>query len=132
MLFFDLFRNDPEMVKVQAGHELFHEGDAGTVMYVLITGEATVKIGDFVLEDVGSGAILGEMAVVDGSPRSTTVTAKTDCTFTLIDKKRFRFLVDESPHFAIDVMKVMAQRLRQCDLNLAKATGDGHSGNPGT
>lgn len=122
MLFFDLFRNDPEMVLVHAGKTLFREGDVGQVMYVLITGEAVVQIRDLVLEQVGSGAILGEMAVVDGSPRSATVTAKTDCTFTVIDQKRFQFLVDESPRFAIDVMKVMAQRLRQCDLNLARAT----------
>ncbi|MDD5248155.1 MAG: Crp/Fnr family transcriptional regulator [Rhodocyclaceae bacterium] len=124
MLFFDLFRNDPKMIKVDAGQELFHEGDAGDVMYVLITGEATVRIGKLVLENVGPGAILGEMAVVDGSPRSTTVSANTVCTFTIIDQKRFQFLVDESPRFAIEVMKVMAQRLRQCDQNLARATTD--------
>lgn len=123
MLFFDLFRNDPKMVKLRAGEELFHEGDPGREMYVLITGEARIMIGELVLEDVRQGAILGEMAVVDQSPRSTTVTAKTDCTLTVIDQKRFQFLVDESPRFAIEVMKVMAQRLRQCDANLARATG---------
>jgi CRP-like cAMP-binding protein len=127
MIFFDLFRNDPQMVNVRAGQELFHEGDPGDVMYVLVTGEATVRIRNLVLEDVRAGAILGEMAVVDASPRSTTVIAKSDCMFAVIDQKRFHFLVDESPRFAIEVMKVMAQRLRQCDLSLAKATGSGNS-----
>lgn len=122
MLFFDLFRNDPKMISIKAGEYLFCEGDPGDVMYVLITGKATVMVGDLNLEDVQKGAILGEMAVVDGSPRSTTVRAKTDCTFTVIDQKRFRFLVDESPRFAIEVMTIMAERLRQCDRNLARAT----------
>lgn len=122
MLFFDLFRNDPKLIRIEHGKELFREGDPGDVMYVLITGEASVRLGGLVLEDVGPGAILGEMAVVDQSPRSTTVVALTDCTFTVIDQRRFHFLVDESPRFAIEVMKVMAQRLRQCDLNLARAT----------
>lgn len=122
MLFFDLFRNDPQMRQLPAGQALFREGDPGDLMYVLISGQARVSIGDLELETVGSGAILGEMAVIDGSPRSTTVTTTADSVFAVIDQKRFRFLVDESPRFAIEVMKVMAERLRRCDQSLQQAT----------
>jgi CRP-like cAMP-binding protein len=73
------------------------------------------------LEEVHAGDILGEMGVIDHSPRSTTVVAETQCTFAKIDEKRFYYLVQQTPYFGIEVMKVMAKRLRQCDLHLAEA-----------
>ncbi|RTL50597.1 MAG: cyclic nucleotide-binding domain-containing protein [Rhodocyclaceae bacterium] len=121
MLFFDLFRNDPKFTEVKAGQTLFREGDAGEVMYVLIRGEAEVTIDGMLVETCEPGTILGEMAVIDGSPRSATVTALTDCEFAIVDKKRFLFLVNETPKFAIFVMQVMAQRLKACDLRLLEA-----------
>ena len=119
MLFFDLFRNDPNLVKIKAGERLFREGDAGDAMYVLINGEAEVTAGGMSIEVAKAGDILGELALIDGSPRSATVTARTDCELAVIDKKRFHFLVDESPRFAIDVMRVMARRLKQSDQRMS-------------
>jgi len=127
MLCFDLFRHDSQMLRLTAGEKLFSEGDAGDVMYVLVTGEASIYAGSTLLETVGQGSILGEMAVIDGSPRSATVVAEADSEFVIIDKKRFRFLVDESPHFAMDVMKVMAHRLRQCDTSLQTSLAESAS-----
>lgn len=122
MLFFDLFRRDPEFIKVPAGGFLFHEGEPGDVMYVLIRGEAEIVMAGLPMELCKSGDIVGELAMVDGSIRSATVVAHTDCEFAVIDKKRFEFLVDEAPRFAIDVMRVMADRLKQCNLRLIEAT----------
>jgi CRP-like cAMP-binding protein len=125
MLFFDLFRHDPEFIEVPSGEHLFREGDPGDTMYVLIAGEAKITIEGVLFEDCVPGTFMGEMAVIDGSPRYATVTAQTDCKFAVIDKKRFHFLVDESPRFAIDVMRVMAQRIRKCDQRiLAQRIGD--------
>jgi len=121
MLFFDLFRHDPTFIKVAAGERLFREGEPGDVMYVLIRGEAEITMGGLSIEVCQAGDIIGEMAVIDDSVRSATVVARTDCEFAEIDKKRFQFLVDESPRFAIDVMRVMAKRLKQCDSRLLGA-----------
>jgi CRP-like cAMP-binding protein len=118
MLFFDLFRHDPEFVALQTGEVLFREGDHGDVMYVLIEGEAEVTIGGEVFERCTQGACLGEMAVIDGSARYATVTALSHCKFVVVDKKRFQFLVDETPGFAIEVMRMMAGRLRLTDLRV--------------
>lgn len=120
VIFYDLFRDHPDLCSVAANQTLFEKGDAGEVMYVLISGTAEIKLGGLVVEEATRGAIMGEMAVIDGSPRSATVVAKTDCTFAVIDQKRFHFLVDETPRFAIEVMRVMAQRLRQCDASLSR------------
>lgn len=118
MLFFDLFRHDPEFIAIQSGEHLFREGDPGDTMYVLIEGEAEITIAGVLFEECVPGTFMGEMAVIDGSPRYATVTAQTNCRFAVINSKRFHFLVDESPRFAIDVMRVMAQRLRNCDQRI--------------
>ena len=121
MLFFDLFRHDPEFIEIKSGVTLYKEGDAGDRMYVLIEGEAEITVAGVLFEDCVPGTFMGEMAVIDGFVRYSTVTAIKDCKFAVIDSKRFHFLVDESPNFAIDVMRVMAQRLRKCDQRLIES-----------
>jgi CRP/FNR family cyclic AMP-dependent transcriptional regulator len=118
MLFFDLFRHDPNLVEIPAGQVLCREGEVGHDMYVLVSGTAEITSGHVVLEEVGAGDIVGELGVIDTTPRIATVTALTDCVFAAIDRQRFRFLVEEAPNFALEVMQVMARRLRQCDLRL--------------
>lgn len=121
MLFFDMFRHDPEFIEIKGGDILFREGDTGEAMYILIEGEAEVTIAGMSFEKCTPGNFVGELAVIDGSPRFATVTALTDCKFVVIDRERFHFLVDEAPRFAIDVMRVMAQRLRNCDRRILEA-----------
>ena len=57
--------------------------------------------------------MFGEMALVDSEPRSAEAVARTDCKLVPINKKRFAFLVTETPFFALEVMQVMANRLRK-------------------
>ena len=122
MLFYDLFRLDPEYVEIKEGNTLFREGDDGNEMYVLITGKADVIMGGVLIGKCSQGGIVGEMAVVDGSPRYGTVTATTDCKFVVIDKKRFHYLIDETPGFALEVIRIVAKRLKECDLRVVTAT----------
>jgi CRP/FNR family cyclic AMP-dependent transcriptional regulator len=121
MLFFDMFRHDPTFIEIKGGEILFREGDSGDAMYILIEGEAEVSIGGVLFEKCVPGTFVGELAVIDGSARYATVTALDDCKFVVVDSKRFHFLVDEAPRFAIDVMRVMAQRLRSCDQRILAA-----------
>lgn len=114
MPFFDLFRQDAEPLKIDAGATLFRQGDAGNTMYVLLEGEAEILINDISFEKCGPGAIVGEIAVIENAPRSATVTALTQCLFAVVDSRRFHFLIDETPGFAIAVMQVLAQRLKRC------------------
>ncbi|PYJ22885.1 MAG: hypothetical protein DME92_02500, partial [Verrucomicrobia bacterium] len=91
---------------------LFREGEKGEKMYVLLEGEMEILLGDFVLETVGQGALIGEMALIDESPRTASAVAKTSCRLAEIDRRRFHFLVQQTPHFATHVMKTLADRLR--------------------
>jgi CRP-like cAMP-binding protein len=112
------------VVALKAGHVLFSEGDPGSSMYVLMSGSASVSLGNEVLEIAQPGSLLGEMAMVDSSARSATVIAGSDCRVLAIDKSQFDMLVRESPEFARHVMAVMANRLRHMNERLKEALSE--------
>jgi len=95
------------------GEVVFAEGDKGDFMYVVRSGELEIVRDGIVAETLGPGGIFGEMALIDGSPRSATVRAKTDCEVAPINEKSFVFLVHETPYFAVAVMRTLADRLRR-------------------
>jgi CRP/FNR family cyclic AMP-dependent transcriptional regulator len=108
-----LFRNAKETRKVDAGAVIFDEGDLGAEMFGIIDGEVELRgKGGGVLRRLGPQEVFGEMALIDDSPRSLTAVAVTDTTLAMIDRHRFLFLVQETPMFALNVMSVMAEHLR--------------------
>ena len=108
----ELFRQETGALQLAPGDSLFREGEKGEKMYVLLEGEMEILLGDFVLETVRQGALIGEMALIDDSPRTASVVAKTPCRLAEIDRRRIHFLVQQTPHFATHVMKTLADRLR--------------------
>ena len=119
MVFFELFANNPSIVRIPAGKPLFSEGEEGHLMFVLTTGSAEVIINNRVVETLKPGNIVGELGIVLAGPRSASVIALTDCEFVAIDEKRFQFLVQQTPFFATRVMRVMAERLRALNQMVA-------------
>jgi len=97
----------------QPGEVVFAEGDKGDKMYVVRSGEIDIERDGVVAETLSKGGIFGEMALIDGSPRSATARAKTACEVAPINEKSFLFLVHETPFFAIAVMRTLAERLRR-------------------
>jgi len=108
----ELFRQDSDAVQLAPGDFLFREGDKRDVMYVLLEGEVEVRLGSYVVETAQPGALIGEMALIDDSPRAANAVAKTPCRLAKIDQRRFYFLVQQTPHFATHVIKSLADRLR--------------------
>jgi CRP-like cAMP-binding protein len=113
-----LFRNATDCESFSAGQVIFQEGQPGDVMYAVSEGEVDILVRDKVIDTVGPGGILGEMALIDAKPRSATARARTDCKLVPISEKRFTFLVQQTPHFALQVMRVMADRLRRMDADV--------------
>ncbi|HKA75528.1 MAG TPA: Crp/Fnr family transcriptional regulator, partial [Pseudolabrys sp.] len=68
--------------------------------------------GNRLLDTLEANDIFGEMALIDGAPRSATATAKTDVVLVPMSKKEFLSLVTKAPTFALDVMGMLARRLR--------------------
>jgi CRP-like cAMP-binding protein len=97
----------------EAGETVFREYDMGAEMYVVLEGEVELTIGSRLVETVCAGQPFGEMALIDQVPRVATATAKTPCKLAVIPEKRFLFLVQTAPEFALKIMKVMADRLRK-------------------
>ena len=96
----------------QPGDYIFRVGEAGKLMYVVKSGEVYVKVHGTVVETVGAGNLLGEMALLDNAPRSAEAVAATQCEIIPIDLIRFLALVQQTPFFAIEVMRIMVRRLR--------------------
>jgi len=120
----ELFRLERDPLILEEGETLFRQGDRGDFMYVLLDGSVDVIVGTTVVESATTGALLGEMALVDSSPRSATVIATSQCKLAQIDQFRFHFLVQQTPNFATYVMKVLAERLRNMNT-LASAAMPG-------
>jgi diguanylate cyclase (GGDEF)-like protein len=102
----------------RAGEVIFAMGEAGDVLYVLVDGEAQVRVGDVVLENVAPGGILGEMALLDDDERSRSATAValTDCTIVAVDRNSLLDLVRERPALALEIAKVTVRRLRSTNF----------------
>jgi CRP/FNR family cyclic AMP-dependent transcriptional regulator len=115
----DLFQAEStELVAFRTGDTVFREGDQGDLMYVVREGRVELRVKGQLVETLGPGGVLGEMALIEHAPRTATATAKTDCTLVPIPEKRFMFMVQQTPHFALQIMKVMAERLRRMDARL--------------
>lgn len=88
------------------------------MMYVVKEGEVNILVNDKVIETVGPGGMVGEMALIDTHSRSATVVAKTGCQLVPINEKRFAFLIQQTPYFALQVMRVLVERLRKMDARV--------------
>jgi len=102
----------------EPGEVIFRAFDMGAEMYVVLEGQVELTIGSNVVETLGPGEPFGEMALIDQAPRVATATAKTACKLAVIPEKRFLFMVQTTPHFALQIMKVMADRLRKMNARL--------------
>lgn len=102
-----------EVIKHAEGDAIFSTGDPATAMFVVRDGEVDILADDNLIDTVGPGDIFGEMALVDGTTRSADARARTDCEIVPVDERAFNYLVSETPHFALQVMRTLTRRLRR-------------------
>ena len=114
----DLLRNDSNVRTIAAGDTIFREGENGDSAFVVTEGEIELTISGRVIESVAAGGIFGEMALIDRKTRSATATARTESKVVPVDQRRFLYLIQNTPFFAIEVMHVMAERLRRMDATV--------------
>lgn len=99
-------------LRIGAGDKLFLKGEAGEAMYVVVSGAVEVLMFGRVLERVGPGGIVGEMALIDGDARCAAALTGTDTDVIAIEREQFLNITAEEPRFALAVLKVLSRRLR--------------------
>ena len=109
----NIFKYAEKVENFAPGETIFEEGDLADYLYVVQEGEVDVFLQGRLVETVGPGGVIGEMALIDNEPRSAMVVARTRCRLVPIDEKGFKVYVHHTPNFALQVMRVMAARLRR-------------------
>jgi CRP/FNR family transcriptional regulator, cyclic AMP receptor protein len=107
------------VLRYDANSPIMREGDAGMNMYVILRGQVAISIKGTIVEVAGVGSSIGEMALVDQSPRAATATAKTDCKLLAINRAALINLVKGEPAIGMALMRSMAERLRHMNTLLA-------------
>jgi CRP-like cAMP-binding protein len=111
----DLYAKCGETVHHSAGDVIFRRGDDGDVLYIVRDGTVELVLEDGTGVQVGPGESFGEMAIIDKSPRSADAVAVTDVELCSISRGVFLVLVQDTPHFALELMKSLTDRLRRAN-----------------
>jgi CRP-like cAMP-binding protein len=118
-----------ELGKVyRAGESVIVQGDLGDCMYVILDGRAEVIRTEgetqLVLARLSKGDVFGEMSVIKRSKRSATVKATTALRVLTVDNKTFLRRVQEDPSIALNLLRVMSERIERLDAKLTELQPD--------
>jgi CRP/FNR family transcriptional regulator, cyclic AMP receptor protein len=113
------FKSEGKLHDIPQGKTIFSESQKALPlllmrqrMYLLLEGEVSVLANDTPIATVNKGEIFGEMASINQTPRSAAAVAKTPCRVITLDDKQFQAALAKRPEFALMLMSVMVQRLR--------------------
>lgn len=98
-------------LEVAAGKVLCREGELGREFFVIVEGEAEVRKGSRKVDTMGPGDFFGEIALVEKSHRTATVTATTPLRFFVLTSQSFWSLLDHSPQVERKVLRALAKRV---------------------
>lgn len=111
-----------ERVTFKPGDVLFRQDEPGTCAYIILRGEAAVMVrgpsGPIAVATLGPSEIVGEIAILCDVPRTATILATTDLETLCVSKDNFFQMVTEFPQMAVEVMRVLAQRLEKTTARL--------------
>src|SRR3990172_528856 len=114
------FRSAGALEEISGGKSIFVENEKSgglfsksARMYLLIEGEVGLMIRDRFFGVVKKGEVFGELGVIGALPRTATAMARTDCRLLSLDEKQFHAALQKTPEFALMLMSIMVQRLRQ-------------------
>ena len=114
-----------DVVTYRSGQVLFRQGDAGDAAYVIINGDANVSVpsgGDeIVVAQLHDGDFLGEIAILCDTPRTATITAQSELKALRIRKEPFFQLLHQFPEMAVEMTRLLAERLTRTTSELVEA-----------
>lgn len=102
-------------VDVADGRTLLEQGEVGHEAFVIMEGQVEVRRGDRLLATLGPGDCFGEMAILDGGPRTASVTAVTPLKVLVLGQREFSALIDDVPGLGHKLLRTLAHRVRDLD-----------------
>jgi len=96
--------------RYEAGRIIIREGQRGVALFIVLEGRVAIRIGDSLVEKVGTGGIFGEMSLVERTPRLATAVAETECALLAMSRHMFLHLVKRSPKFGAALLKAVGER----------------------
>jgi CRP/FNR family transcriptional regulator, cyclic AMP receptor protein len=113
--------------KLRDGEVLFRAGDVGDGCYRIRKGLVKVVVAsqqgeERIISLLGPDAIVGELSMIDGGPRSASVVAIADCSLSFLSRAKFQTYIEAHPELTSYLMKTLARRLRGADDGLAATT----------
>jgi CRP-like cAMP-binding protein len=102
-------------VDVPAGKVLMRQGDTGVDMMIIVSGSVSVERDGNRLNTLGPGDFFGEIALLDGGPRTATVTSEEPTRLLVITHRDFHSMMDEFPEVADQVLNALANRVRRLE-----------------
>ena len=102
-------------VVMPAGSVIVDQGQTGREAFVILEGTALVKRNNKKVAVLGSGAVVGELSLLDHGPRTATVVAETDVSLLVIGQRQFLGVIDEVPALSHKLMATLAGRIRDLD-----------------
>ncbi len=104
---------------VRAGTVLTHEGYREGFFFVIVSGRVRIERGGKTINVLGPGDFLGEIALLDGGPRTATATAETECRLLTMTYQMFHELLDAAPEIRAAILEAVGQRLRELEVETA-------------
>lgn len=101
-----------EMKRYGSGHAIVREGDRGDSCYIVLDGTVTVRPPGLARFGAAPGDFFGELALLDGAPRSATVEANSAVLAIRLGRRSFRTMLEQEPRVALAMLQALAARLR--------------------
>jgi CRP/FNR family cyclic AMP-dependent transcriptional regulator len=102
-------------VDVPAGKVLIHEGATAREFFAVIDGSMRVEINGKQINTLGPGDFFGEIALVDGGPRTATVVAEEPSRLLVLGHREFHTLLEQNPGIQLQVLTALAKRVRRLE-----------------
>ena len=107
-------KNSSERV-LKAGTVIMDQGQTGREAYVILSGTATVKRNGKKIGTAKTGAVVGELSLLDNGPHTATVIADSDVTLLVISERGLKNAIENIPAISRKLLKALATRVRELD-----------------
>ncbi len=108
-----IFQRPPSPRTFLAGEVIFRQGESDELVYGIIEGQVEILVNNKVIEIIKAGDIFGQAVMIQPEhTRASTAIAKTDCLIAFLDREHFLFALEETPMFAVEILRSYSNRLR--------------------